>query len=225
MIKAKLREFECDVIARGQISYGDVRRLQRDYLPSGITNPTELELLISLNAKVVRADKAWTQWLVASVAEFVSKQEVHEHQIKEAARECVGRLLGASTTSLRHRIVRQVRREVERPQGIQSTNSPQPPQKGRRSQGIQQRSQARARENDLRDSSLQTAKARCCNSDERPARSRPRRRTVRHKTNPGAALTSAAHDWCLPGYLPVIQRSHLINLEGSRASLLLAPCL
>ena len=63
------------MIAKGQIRYGDVRRLQRDYLPGGITNHEELELLISLNAKLVRADKAWAQWLVAAVAEFVANGE------------------------------------------------------------------------------------------------------------------------------------------------------
>jgi hypothetical protein len=34
MINGKLLEFVCNVIAKGHISYGDVRRLQRDYLPS-----------------------------------------------------------------------------------------------------------------------------------------------------------------------------------------------
>jgi hypothetical protein len=44
MINGKLQEFVGNVIAKGQISYGDVRRLQRDYLPRGITNCEEVEL-------------------------------------------------------------------------------------------------------------------------------------------------------------------------------------
>ena len=85
MINGKLQEFVCNVAAKGQIRYGDVRRLQRDYLPGGITNREELELLTSANTKLFRADKAWTQWLVASVVEFIAKQEVREHPSKEAA--------------------------------------------------------------------------------------------------------------------------------------------
>ena len=38
MINGKLQEFVCNVAVKGRISYGDVRRLQRDYLPGGITN-------------------------------------------------------------------------------------------------------------------------------------------------------------------------------------------
>jgi hypothetical protein len=215
MINTKLREFDCDVIARGQISYGDVRRLQRDYLPSGITQREELDLLISLNAKVVRADKAWTQWLVASVAEFVSKQEVREYPIKEAASECVS---AASSTTFGRKIVRQIRRELGRRQGIQSTSPDKPAQKSRRSCGIQQPSKAGAPEN--------MTKRPCRVSDERPARSGSHRRAVEHGVIPGAIpLAVAEHASCLAGHLPAVQRSHLINFQNSRVSLFLAPCL
>ena len=37
-MNAKLQGFVCNVAAKGKISYGDVRRLQRDYLPGGITS-------------------------------------------------------------------------------------------------------------------------------------------------------------------------------------------
>jgi hypothetical protein len=226
MINAKLREFDCDVIAKGQIAYGDVRRLQRDYLPGGIASREELELLVSLNAKVVRADKAWAQWLVASVAEFVAKREAREHPIEEAAGECVGRLFAASTTSLGRRIARQVRRELGRRQGIQSTNSDQPSHKGGRSNGIQQPAQSGEPENDQDKCSLQVAKPPRRDPDKSPARSRPHRRPVRHKKIPRATtLARAAHHSCPAGYLPAVQRSHLMNFQNARISLVLAPCL
>jgi hypothetical protein len=61
IINGNLRDFVCNVIAKGEITLGDVRRLQRGYLPAGITNWEELEILISLNAKLARADRAWAQ--------------------------------------------------------------------------------------------------------------------------------------------------------------------
>ncbi len=100
MINGKLQEFVCNVAAKGQIRYGDVRRLQRDYLPGGITNREELEVLVSATAKLFRADKSWTQWLVASVVEFIAKREVREHPSKEAILKWIGRILAASTTNV-----------------------------------------------------------------------------------------------------------------------------
>ena len=118
MINGKLQEFVCNVAVKGRISYGDVRRLQRDDLPGGITNCEELELVTSANTKLIRADKAWTQWLVASVLEFIAKQVVREHPSKEAAGEWVGRLLAASSTSVGRKIARKVRCELARQHGI-----------------------------------------------------------------------------------------------------------
>ena len=211
MINGKLQEFVCDVIAKGQIRYGDVRRLQRDYLPGGITNHEELELLISLNAKLVRADKAWAQWLVAAVAEFVANGEAGGHPTKEAAAEWVGRLLPASATRLGRRIAGQVRRELGRRHGIQSTSAHEAhPESIGSCDPIEQPSQAGAPENDRNDCSQRLAKPRCA---------------VRHKSIPGAVtLASAAHGWCLAGFLPAVHRSHFMNFRSARVCLVLAPC-
>jgi len=71
IINGSLPDFVFTVIAKGQITLGDVRRLQRGYLPGGITNWEDLEILISLNAKLARADRAWAQWLIPVVSDFV----------------------------------------------------------------------------------------------------------------------------------------------------------
>ena len=68
MSTGRLQDFATSVIARGQITFGDVRRLQRDYLPGGITTREEAEILIALSDRLVRADRAWAQWLVAALA-------------------------------------------------------------------------------------------------------------------------------------------------------------
>jgi hypothetical protein len=120
MINGKLRDFVCHVIAKGQITLGDVRRLQRGYLPDGITNGEELEMLIPLNAKLVRADKAWAQWLLSVVADFVTNREACERSFEDGGGKWADRLLAASATKLGRRIARQIRRELSRPRAMQS---------------------------------------------------------------------------------------------------------
>ncbi len=126
MIDGKLQEFVSNGIARGQISFGDVRRLQRGCLPSGIRNREEVEALIALNAKLLRADKTWAEWLIGAVADFVAKREGCE-QIEDAAGQWVELLLTASApaTNLGRRIARQIRRELARLRAVQSTSAGQ----------------------------------------------------------------------------------------------------
>jgi len=196
IINGKLRDFACNVIAKGQITLGDVRRLQRGYLAGGITNREELEILISVNAKIVRADKAWAQWLISVVADFVTKREACEHPFDDAARKSVEHLLAASATNLGLRIARQIRRRLR---------ATPPAGKGVQACEIQQAV------HDPDDCSLRND----------PPCSGRARRNVRSKMIPRTmTLASAAHRWCLP-----IQRSDLINFQSSRISLVLAPCL
>ncbi len=75
MINGKLQDFATGATARGQISFGDVRRLQRDCLPQGITTRDDAASLIALDAILVRADKAWAAWLVPALADFVTAQQ------------------------------------------------------------------------------------------------------------------------------------------------------
>jgi hypothetical protein len=137
MTNENLQEFVVSVIARGPITFGDVRRLERGCLPGGITNREELETLITLNAKIVRADKAWAQWLVAAIVDFVATPRVCEHPTGDAAGEWVDRLIAAPATSLGRRIARQVRCELAR-RAIQSTSAEQRPRQGRQRSVVQQ---------------------------------------------------------------------------------------
>jgi hypothetical protein len=226
MINGNLREFVGNVMARGQVGYGDVRRLQRDYLPGGVTNREELELLSSLNATLVRADKTWAKWFVPSVAEFVCEREaqVQEPPIKESASEWVGRLVAASSTRLGRKIARQVRCELGRRQGVPSSNSDQAHPNGMGGHDIQ-RNQAGEPETERADRSGQIAKPACRESNKSTARREARRRIAgRRMTARARTLAGVAQNWCQPGYLPVVHRSHLMNFHGSRVSVVLAPC-
>jgi hypothetical protein len=208
MLNGKLQEFACTVIAKGQIGYGDVRRLQRDCLPGGIADRDEAELMIALNAKLVRADKAWAQWLVAAVTGFVADGEEGGRPGKECSGDWIERVLAAPTTRLGRRIARQVQRELER-RGFQSANADKPQPQGTVGQAPDRPSRARTPKHARRDRSQRTAKPRCA-SGKRPIAAT-------------AAFANAGHGWCLAGYLPAVHRSHFMNFPNSRASLVLAP--
>ena len=66
-----LREFVTKALLTRRIGFGDLRRLQRDILPDGITNREEAEVLIALDRSIERIDKAWTDALVGRVTRFV----------------------------------------------------------------------------------------------------------------------------------------------------------
>ena len=71
MINSSLQAFASSVQKAGRISFGDVKRLQRDILPDGISSREEAELLLTLDQTVSRADCAFADWLVAMMVDFV----------------------------------------------------------------------------------------------------------------------------------------------------------
>jgi hypothetical protein len=71
MRNSSLPEFVGKVVAHNRIGYGDLRRLQRDILPDGITSRAEAEALIGLDQAVTRVDDSWPGFLAAAVTEFV----------------------------------------------------------------------------------------------------------------------------------------------------------
>ena len=123
MIDGTLQDFVNNGMARGRISFGDVRRLRRSCLPDGIRDRQQAAALISLNANLDRADKTWGEWLVAAMADFAN----HERgdAIDDAGGEWLELLLTATkpATNLGRRIARQVRRELARLRDIQATGA------------------------------------------------------------------------------------------------------
>src|SRR5215203_5582152 len=71
MINSSLQTFANKVQEAGCIRFGDVKRLQRDILPDSISSREEAELLLSLEQTVGRADRAFGDWLVAMMVDFV----------------------------------------------------------------------------------------------------------------------------------------------------------
>jgi hypothetical protein len=56
--------------ASNRLLYGDLRRLQRDVLPTGATSRKEVQVLLSLDW-IERVDRDWPRYLAMTVSEFV----------------------------------------------------------------------------------------------------------------------------------------------------------
>src|SRR5689334_14870901 len=117
MMNGKLQDFSTGAMARSQISFGDVRRLQRDCLPHGITTREEAESLIALNATLVRADKAWAAWLVPALADYLTAHQPGDGSDADAAKAWLQALLAQSPSAaaLGRKVARHIRR-LSRPQ-------------------------------------------------------------------------------------------------------------
>jgi hypothetical protein len=125
MINGKLQDFATSAMARSQISFGDVRRLQRDCLPHGITTREEAERLIALDATLVRADKAWAAWLVPALADFATAHQPADASSADAAKAFLQGLLAQSPSSaaLGRKIARHIRRSRVQPPADQPTDA------------------------------------------------------------------------------------------------------
>ncbi|HKA81409.1 MAG TPA: hypothetical protein VKD43_15320 [Xanthobacteraceae bacterium] len=115
MSNVRLQQFVTDTDARGRITFGDVRRLHRDYLPDGVSSREEAELLLDLDSKIERADIAWTDWLVAAIVEFaVGNDSPIDGAVDGTGEWLKGVLAGTSkTTKAGRRIAREVRRTAD----------------------------------------------------------------------------------------------------------------
>jgi hypothetical protein len=127
MINGKLQDVATSAMARSQISFGDVRRLQRDCLPRGITTRDEAESLIALDTTLVRADKAWAAWLVPALADFVTAHQHADVAGADAAKAWLRGLLAQSPSSatLGRKVARHMRRQSAQSEAGASTDAQQ----------------------------------------------------------------------------------------------------
>ena len=128
MINGKLQDFAESAMARSQISFGDVRRLQRDCLPQGIAMREEAESLIALDATLVRADKAWAAWLVPALADFVTAHQPADVSSADATKAWLHGLLAQSPASaaLGRKVARHIRRLTQPPADESSETQQRP---------------------------------------------------------------------------------------------------
>src|SRR5262249_37599619 len=95
------------------------------------TTREEAERLIALNAKLVRADKAWAAWLVPALADFVTAQQLADATAADAAKAWLRGLLAQSPcgAALGRKIARYVRRQSAQPSAGESSSTQQRPRR------------------------------------------------------------------------------------------------
>src|SRR5215211_1600367 len=71
MEHSRLSDFLRKVSSRGRVTFGDIKRLQRDLLPNGAMTREQVEVLIAIDGAVRRADPAWAAYLTSTVVDFV----------------------------------------------------------------------------------------------------------------------------------------------------------
>ncbi len=109
MTDTNLHEMVARLTEKDRITFGDVRRIQRDVLPDGIGSREELALLAGLDGTVARSDSAWTEWLVEAVLELATSQDASD---RPAADGWLEQALAPASPKLRRRILRELRRET-----------------------------------------------------------------------------------------------------------------
>lgn len=81
----RLNDIAAEIERRGRIGFGDVRRLERDILPHGVTCREEAEILIRLDRVASRADRSWNEWFVSVMVDYVVWSERPTAIVNEAA--------------------------------------------------------------------------------------------------------------------------------------------
>jgi hypothetical protein len=115
MINPSLDLFAATLIEAGRIRSGDVKRLQRDLLPDGISSRAEAELLLRLDQSVRRPDPAFSAWLVAAMVDFVVWSTRPTGSVdRETAEWLVTELMGGrGPTRTAHLIAGEIVREAQ----------------------------------------------------------------------------------------------------------------
>ena len=71
MNSTSLQDFVAQVRRSQRISFGDLRRLQRDILPGRLASREDAELMLSADRAAHKADPDWSAYLISTVRDFV----------------------------------------------------------------------------------------------------------------------------------------------------------
>jgi hypothetical protein len=71
MGNTSLDTFIAKVRASRRLGFGDLRRLQRDVLPNGLSDRSQAEALIALDGVLEKADDGWRRYLADALRKFV----------------------------------------------------------------------------------------------------------------------------------------------------------
>lgn len=71
MIGSSLEIFVNTVMEAGEITLADVRRLQRDVMPDGVSGRDEADVLIALDRAVATKHGTWSAFVIQAVSDYV----------------------------------------------------------------------------------------------------------------------------------------------------------
>jgi hypothetical protein len=113
MERSELSDFVQQVISRGRITYGDIKRLQRKVLPDGVMTREEAEALLILDRTVARMDPTWAAYLSDTIVDFVVWGCRPTGYVDRETARWLETLLGVKSTKAARRILREVLHEAE----------------------------------------------------------------------------------------------------------------
>jgi len=113
MERPELSDFVQQVISRGRITYGDIKRLQRQVLPDGAMTRAEAEALLLIDRTVERMDPTWAAYLSDTIVDFVVWGCRPTGYVDRETARWLETLLGVKSTKAARRILREVLHEAE----------------------------------------------------------------------------------------------------------------
>jgi hypothetical protein len=113
MERPELSDFVQQVISRGRITYGDIKRLQRKVLPDGVMTREEAEALLILDRTVERMDPTWAAYLSDTIVDFVVWGSRPTGYVDQETAHWLETLLCVKPTKAAGRILREVLHEAE----------------------------------------------------------------------------------------------------------------
>jgi hypothetical protein len=113
MERSDLSDFVQQVISRGRITYGDIKRLQRKVLPDGVMTREEAEALLILDRTVERMDPTWAAYLSDTIVDFVVWGSRPTGYVDQETAHWLETLLCVKPTKAAGRILREVLHEAE----------------------------------------------------------------------------------------------------------------
>jgi hypothetical protein len=113
MERPELSDFVQQVISRGRITYGDIKRLQRKVLPDGVMTREEAEALLILDRTVERMDPTWAAYLSDTIVDFVVWGSRPTGYVDQETAHWLETLLCVKPTKVTRRILREVLNEAE----------------------------------------------------------------------------------------------------------------
>jgi hypothetical protein len=114
MIRISLRFFANRVLRTGRMDEGDRRTLERVIFSDGVRSRVEVEILLQLARSITTKDHAWTDFVVASVVDFVVWGARPTGYVDaDTARWMAAVLAEGGRTRLSRRIAREIVKEAQ----------------------------------------------------------------------------------------------------------------